>query len=287
MNDFRQITAIAVDCINPTLAAQALERSMAQCDFAEAILLTDTPVPTEAKVRTIPPVRSRTEYSRFCLRDMAEHVSTPYLLIVQWDGFVLDAGQWDSEFLKWDYIGAPWPTRAGPEVGNGGFCLRSRRLLDALADPVFDEPEVELEDQFICREHRALLEQRHGVRFAPVPLARRFSYDSYLPARSTFGVHGLYNLWRHLPETEFETMVRALHPRSLTGVGFINLLIVHMNDGRYAMAQHLLRMALDLLAGADLEAGLEMFRRTFEKPPAGDTFVATCRQLLALRVPAG
>ncbi len=287
MNDFRQITAIAVDCLNPTLAAQALERSMAQCDFAEAILLTDTPVPTQAKVKTIPPIRSRTEYSRFCLRGMAEHVSTPYLLIVQWDGFVLDAGQWDSEFLKWDYIGAPWPTRAGPRVGNGGFCLRSRRLLDALADPVFDEPEVELEDQFICRDHGAMLEQRYGVRFAPVPLAMRFSYEGYLPTSPTFGVHGLHALWRHFSEAEVRTLVETLHPRSLTGVSFINLIVNLIDNARYGMAQRLLRLALDRLAGADLEAGLDMFRQTFTKPAGGDTFVETCRQLLALRVPAG
>ena len=44
-----------------------------------------------------------------------------------------------SDFLKWDYIGAPWPLSyeafVDPfgrhiRVGNGGFSLRSRKFLE-------------------------------------------------------------------------------------------------------------------------------------------------------------
>ena len=132
-------------------------------------------------------------------------------------------------------------------------------------------------------EKGAMLEQRYGVRFAPVPLAMRFSYEGYLPTSPTFGVHGLHALWRHFSEAEVQRLVETLHPRSLTGVSFINLIVNLIDNARYGMAQRLLRLALDRLAGADVEAGLDMFRQTFTKAPAGDTFVATCRQLLALR----
>lgn len=283
MNDFRQVTALAIDCLNPRLAAHALERSMAQCDFGDALLLTDTPVPTQARVEAIGPIRSQREYSRFVLRQMAEHVRTPFVLIVQWDGFVLDARQWETEFLKWDYIGAPWPESTGLGVGNGGFSLRSRRLLDALADPVFQEADVDLEDQFICQTQGARLAQHHGVRFAPAPLAQRFSYELIPPPQATFGFHGLFNFWRHFEASQVLGFAGELAPRTYTGAPFMNLLVGYIDRGQYAMAQRLLLLALSRLEGEDLDAGLEAYRQAYTDPVAGDAFVATCRQLLALR----
>ena len=137
MNDFSRITVCAVDCVSPKLAARALERSMKQCDFADALLLTDQAIDTRARAEKIGPIGSQTEYSRFMLRELGPYIRTDYVLVVQWDGFVLDASQWRSGFLDYDYIGAPWPVHDRFEVGNGGFSLRSRRLLDALADPAF------------------------------------------------------------------------------------------------------------------------------------------------------
>jgi hypothetical protein len=42
---------------------------------------------------------------------------------------------WDPEFLDWDYIGAKWFwAEAGKRVGNGGFSLRSYKLLEQPMD---------------------------------------------------------------------------------------------------------------------------------------------------------
>ena len=57
---------------------------------------------------------------------------------------------WDAAFLDCDYLGAKWFWHNdGMRVGNGGFSLRSRRLLLALQDPRIDL--VEAEDTAICR----------------------------------------------------------------------------------------------------------------------------------------
>jgi hypothetical protein len=48
--------------------------------------------------------------------------------------------------------------------GNGGFSLRSRRLLQALQDPRIALSVVE--DETICRTFRPLLERDYGIRFA-------------------------------------------------------------------------------------------------------------------------
>ena len=141
---------------------------MAQARFGAVLLLSDRPPPAEAEgIRwiQIPRLGSRAEYSRFMLRDLARHVTTSHALCVQWDGFVLDGGAWDPEFLDHDYIGAPWPHFGdGHNVGNGGFSLRSRRLLEACRDLPFDGTHAE--DVMICRHWRPELERR-GLRFAP------------------------------------------------------------------------------------------------------------------------
>lgn len=120
----------------------------------------------------IPKLEGLEGYSNFCMREMVNHVKTPHVLVVQADGYVLNAEAWTDEFLKYDYIGAPWlPSNA---VGNGGFSLRSKRLLEALTKlpTTYDHPE----DTAICLYHRAELEKQ-GMKFAPVELARKFSFE--------------------------------------------------------------------------------------------------------------
>jgi len=103
---------------------------------------------------------------------------------------------WQSDFLAYDYIGAVWPQYDdGHTVGNGGFSLRSRKLLDALAsdDIVARNPE----DVCIARTYRSLLEQRWGIRFADEKTAHRFSFERAPRLfASSFGFHGM----SHLPE---------------------------------------------------------------------------------------
>ena len=74
-----------------------------------------------------------------CVRNLYRRFDTEYVVIIQSDGFPVRAGL--ERFLgKWDYVGAPWPGRGNwkdrfflyPKfsVGNGGFCLRSRRICE-------------------------------------------------------------------------------------------------------------------------------------------------------------
>src|SRR6185503_18873241 len=111
---------------------------------------------------------------------------------VQWDGFVIDAGSWREQFLEFDYIGAPWLQFAdGYDVGNGGFSLRSRRLLEACAGADFIPSHPE--DVAICRTNRPMLEKMHGIRFADAQLAETFAFERTAP-RPSFGFHGAFNL---------------------------------------------------------------------------------------------
>ena len=208
-----QVTLCAVDTRTPDLAVLSLQRSMAAIQFARVVLFTDSWTPPQAlpgiELVQIPTLLSGADYSLFVLRELPAHVHTSHVLVTQWDGFVIDAGAWDHEFLQHDYIGAVWPDApTGHEVGNGGFSLRSRRLLTAGQDPRITQTHPE--DQVLCREQRALLEREHGVRFAPAAVARRFAFENEAPRGAVFGFHGPCNLPRVLDESQLIDAVEQL-----------------------------------------------------------------------------
>ncbi|WP_404711402.1 DUF5672 family protein [Sphingomonas sp. MMS24-J13] len=206
------VALVAVTSVAIPATARALTLSQQGLRFGEALLLSDhSPPPgTPAAWRQIAPIGSRHEYSTFMLRELAAHLQTPYVLCVQWDGYVLDPAAWDPAFLDYDYIGAPWPQFGdGMRVGNGGFSLRSRRLVEACTTlPITDDSE----DVAICRTHRPMLEKRFGLRFAPEDVARRFAYERLAPTGREFGFHGAFNLIDHLSRPDCSALFAALEP---------------------------------------------------------------------------
>ena len=200
-----QVTLCAVDTRAPELAARALQRSMTGIRFGRVVLFTNgwisqTPLPG-IEVVDIGPIHSGADYSHFVLRLLPGHITSPHVLVAQWDGYVVDPSAWTDEFLQFDYVGAVWTDQPAERcVGNGGFSLRSQRLLQAGLDPRIQHEHPE--DVALGRDYRALLETEHGVRFAPPSLAKRFAFENGSPAGPTFGFHGPYNLPRVLDEDE-------------------------------------------------------------------------------------
>lgn len=203
-------TLCVVDCSNHALAERALRLSMAGCEFAQVKFLSDrTCALPGVRSEKIAPLRSAEEYSRFILKDLLRHVDTEYVLLAQWDGYVVNPAAWSPEFLLFDYIGARWQHdygRRAPHhnVGNGGFSLRSRALLEALQDPAIAP--CHPEDQAIGRRHRSYLEERHGVAYATDEIADRFSFEHAEPAALPFGFHGVVNLARFVDDPGFATL---------------------------------------------------------------------------------
>ena len=110
--------------------------------------------------------------------------------------------------MKYDYVGAPFIPRENDKnycrdrngafyiIGNGGFSLRSRRLLEAptkfkLKDNIkftnFNE------DGFFSVFHRKFLESK-GLIWAPFDIAKKFSIESPLSINELkdlpLGFHG-------------------------------------------------------------------------------------------------
>ena len=114
-------------------------------------------------------------------------------MLIQFDGFVIGGKKaWRKEFLEYDYIGAPWNYHDGRNVGNGGFSLRSKKLLQVLADSA-EIQKFHPEDNLIGREYRPLSESK-GIKFPSEELAWKFAIecgDKYgWTYKGQFGFHG-------------------------------------------------------------------------------------------------
>ncbi|MBH1986258.1 MAG: hypothetical protein I8H76_02910 [Burkholderiales bacterium] len=207
------VTLVCVDTRTPRQALEAVQKCISQVDFGRVIFFGNEGADSCAMPLDgidwigIPALRNIGEYSRFVLHGLLPHIQTSHCLIVQWDGFVVDASMWRDDFLSVDYIGPPWYHKSQAiGVGNGGFSLRSRRLLEALAQLPCDGDDAE--DDVICKHLRQQLIERFGIEFAPADMAAQFGIEQG-PLRPTFGFHGIEHFARMFSETELEAWLNA------------------------------------------------------------------------------
>jgi hypothetical protein len=209
------VTLVCADCAHPALGARAIAKSLEQCEFERAVLFTDAhaQVPAGVELVTIAPIASSLDYSRFMLKELVRHVDTEFVQVVQWDGYVVRGAAWTDDYRRFDYIGARWWFRPeGRDVGNGGFSLRSRKLLEALQDErvAVSDPE----DDVICLQHRDRLEAR-GIRFADSATARQYAFEGEAPTGRELGFHRVFNLPYFNGREELAALMGALPDREL------------------------------------------------------------------------
>lgn len=210
--NLNNVTLICIEGTeNSEKAVLALEYSSQNIDFKETLLISPSspPLPHYIKHCHINKL-TWDEYNKFITNELYQYFMTEYCILIQTDGFIINPHLWKDEFLKYDYIGAAWDFEKYPfqtnsispkiieskgirglnRVGNGGFTLRSKKLLETVANhPIkCSGPE----DTFICHTiYDDLINQ--GITFAPVEIANIFSKDPLFDIESTFGFHGEKN----------------------------------------------------------------------------------------------
>ncbi|KND47694.1 MAG: hypothetical protein AB201_02030 [Parcubacteria bacterium C7867-006] len=212
------VTLLGIDCVDASRLQKVMDLCEEKIFFAKSKILSSDYIDDKRWVK-IGKISSYEDFSKFCLSDLKKYVETEFVLLIQWDGFVLNPNSWTNDFLDYDYIGSPWIVKdwsiydfGFPEnlrntriVGNGGFCIRSRKFLEVSSrmylSGVFKT--YHPEDIALCVWYRDLLTSE-GIRFAPVELARRFALegddDIY---DKQFGFHGLYtNLDKWMEENK-------------------------------------------------------------------------------------
>jgi hypothetical protein len=216
MLKFDNITIVSVNSRDPENSIKAIERSCKYIKFKKALLISNQKFDHEfIETSLIKPLSSIPHYNRFMVKSLNDFIDTDFCLVVQPDGYVINPLMWLNEFLNYDYIGAPWDLSHShnaiahcPEdlshlkkvpivVGNGGFSLRSKRLLEECSKIELDGSVNE--DVFICSVVRKHL-INCGIKFAPVILANRFSFECpiYMDEKlvhldAHFGFHGTHS----------------------------------------------------------------------------------------------
>jgi hypothetical protein len=198
------------------------------------------------------------EYSNLLIKEIAPLINTDFMMLSQWDGIAYDKTQWTDDFLKYDYIGAPWPWRpTDSQVGNGGISLRSKKLLDALMDSeVQITDEHWAEDELFAVFKRPFLEQKYGVEFAPTELASKFSFELGQYPGATFGFHGPWNIIYHMSDADVEYIIPKMDFRGWNHYKWHHVLCAAIRTNRMDIYKFLLDRLnenspelLDMLSG--------------------------------------
>jgi len=194
MKTLPDVTVVVADTVSYGDSISAIQKTLQQIKPAEVIFFTDVEFPSDDyRIEKIHRLTSKQDYSSFMLKKLGNYQwHTSHILVIQHDGYVLDADQWSDDWLKYDYIGAPWQYIDGRNVGNGGFSLRSTRLHTILAEDTHIG-NYHPEDDTICRAYRRYLEDKYNIVFAPDDVAERFSYELNAPKDKTFGFHGKFH----------------------------------------------------------------------------------------------
>jgi len=247
------VTICAVDCLTPELAARAILKSSEHIGFGKRILFTDSEIYGDFETKIIPKISSKAAYSEFLIKHLNLFIETDFALIVQWDGYVIYPHCWKNEFLQYDYIGAKWGWyEEGFNMGNGGFSLRSKRLLNAIVDPQFIfSPQIN-EDELICRNNRNFLETKKHISFAPLNIADQFSYERTHPNNFTLGFHGLFNLWRHEQDDEVIKITLQLPSQVFLSREYLELMGQYYLMRKFDIFLHLFNLQTDFFSQEQL-----------------------------------
>lgn len=193
MKKLTNIDLVSINCVDAEQSAAAINYCQKFFEFGKSILVTHQDIDADNIELHLIDKLDWYQYNDRVLK-LNEHTDNDYVLLIQDDGHIVNPDLWDDEFLEYDYIGAPWPGEESwitlqhkdqqdlmrevfpkNRVGNGGFCLRSRKFLEFSAQ--FDSCNGLGEDSFLCtRKYEEAIE--YGIKFAPLELAVKFAYEN-------------------------------------------------------------------------------------------------------------
>jgi hypothetical protein len=195
MINLHNVTLVAVSSVKIQETVDAINYSSRGIKFYDKLLITHRDINNFPKKKTkiIEKINSIKEWCRFILFDLHNFIETDFILLIHWDGFVINPEKWSKEFLRYDYIGSPWPNfkKIFPQlvkqysdnkyrVGNS-VSIRSKKLLQIPSQVKLnwnDDGAIANfhEDGYLCVHKREELE-KYGIKFAPFDLACKFGRE--------------------------------------------------------------------------------------------------------------
>jgi hypothetical protein len=205
------VTIAAVAGTKAIETLKAIKYSMRELEFDRAILITPEDIRDDVvEIIKCEPLNYE-QYNHFIVYRLWEYINTTHCLLVQNDGYVVNPWNWKEEWMQYDYIGALWPLPQDDfsfrdqdgniqRMGNGGFTLRSKKLLSVANDLDLEWKQYygfHHEDGFICCHNRKNYELA-GCKFAPIEVAAEFSHETMVAenyGNIPFGFHGRNNYY--------------------------------------------------------------------------------------------
>jgi hypothetical protein len=211
----KDVTLVMIETQRHQLAKLAVEDCLRHADFGDVVICANQFNELRfsgASHVEVEDFSSKTDLNEYLWYGLPPLIKTAHALLIQWDSWIIDPTMWRNQFLSFDYIGAPWPWHEdGFNVGNSGFSLRSKRLMDFLVANrdqfLFN---TQPEDILLSRIYRRSLEKAGNFLWAPERDALDFSFEWWPKSNATkfdfehaaaperhFGFHGTFN-WPHL-----------------------------------------------------------------------------------------
>jgi Protein of unknown function (DUF5672) len=202
-NKYNNITVVAIYGNGKGLdALPAIKKTCAALPGSKPLLITNEVLDVDIEQKLLGSPMTYEGYSDFVMYQLHAYIETEYALIVQHDGWALNAENWRDEWLQYDFIGGLTHAALTPDfhfhrnyeyvgkgecriVQNGGFSLRSKRFLEAMTNygitvQRFGLQMLNNEDIQLCCFLRPYLE-KVGMRFAPDEEAKLFSFEHLSP----------------------------------------------------------------------------------------------------------
>lgn len=190
------VTLAAMTSVKIKETLKALEYSMKNIDFGEVVFISHRKpffLPKGITFKQISRLKTIDDFNYNMIYKIHEYIDTDFMLLIHYDGFVVNPDMWKDEFLEYDYIGSPFPLPKDDfsyRDVNGNICrvgnsvsIRSKRLLEfpeKAKIPFEADHGFFNEDGFICCKNRHLFEAE-GMRYAPIEVAKYFGHESMIP----------------------------------------------------------------------------------------------------------
>lgn len=232
------VTLVMIETRELKLAKMAIEDCLRVAEFGDVLILTNKPeefsgLNCNPRFVLIEDWPDKVGWCRSSWFDVPPHVYTRQTLNIQWDSWIWDPAKWRDEFLEYDFIGAPWWYKDWKNVGNTGFCLKSKRLIQYIYDRRLQFPcDTSAEDDLLCRKYRPKLENA-GFIWAPEKIAYDFAFECVQPAPGSrqFGFHAMFNWGRVLDHDRLLERARLALGSKYIQNSYIGETFCKMNPG--------------------------------------------------------
>ena len=230
------ITLVALGTSNHSLTKFAIEKTLKSIPRVDKIKVFSDKNLGIGEFHELPSSFNLYDYSVFAMKELNAYIDTDHVIMCHYDGFGVNAEYWKDSFLEYDYLGSATHYKHPPlnqTINNcrlmgkikqpwyplgGGFCLRSKKLLEALTDPEIKTNffNYSINSYWSCEDlsigiiYKKLLEERYGIKFGTIEDSIQFCAEILTGYNFCVGFHGWQQVPLFLDESETLYYIKEL-----------------------------------------------------------------------------